>query len=225
MRLHFEQVRLASMIEHKAMEAQLRKLSKRLKKVLNRKKKLDDRDQAIRTKVENNVQSIWEPKVLQEKERGEKLLANLRYESAEKINNVEVVVSKRLNDDYGEIIETYNVKLKETQNALEKSQEIFDARTAEVELVQHQLEEFTMKKQVFEEEEENERVREQSTSREQQQELIGMRNKVRELWETHSTPYEHRLKFLESVVNEASESDEYLLKHMELYASKLSNFT
>ena len=46
MRLHFEQVRLASMIEHKSMEAQLRKLSKRLNKVLVRKQRLDDRDNA-----------------------------------------------------------------------------------------------------------------------------------------------------------------------------------
>ena len=225
MRLHFEQVRLASMIEHKSMEAQLRKLSKRLNKVLVRKQRLDDRDNALRLAVETKVASIWEPKLKLCQERSEKILNDLRAESTEKINNVETIVRERLEQDYGEIIMQYNIKLEQSQCALEKSNEIFEQRTAEVESIQNQLEHFAQEKMVYEQEEKRNAIMHQFDTREHTDELKQARAFVKQIWEQESTPLEHRLKFLESVVNEADENDDVLLEHMQQYADKLEKFT
>ena len=225
MRLHFEQVRLASMLEHNSLEAQLRKLSKRMTKAEGKTKRLDDRDDALRQKVQESVKQMIQPQINRETKRSEKMLADIRYECAQKIDKVEVVVRERLDKDYGEMIDQYNIKLEESQTALEKSHQIHENRTREVEQVLQELEEFNYIHETEEEEEEFQKMNKKTMSKDQERVLEQQRKAVRQLWEEMSTPMEHRLKFLESVVNETSEVDEYMLAHLKNYSEKLVNFT
>ena len=101
MRLHFEQLRLATMLEHKTMETQLRGLYKILNKLKERETKLNERDEALKMKVATRLSNKWEPRVEEANATTNTQLLALRKESQSKMKNVEQVIIDRLETDYG----------------------------------------------------------------------------------------------------------------------------
>ncbi len=225
MRVHFEQVRLASMLEHKTMEAQLRKLAKKINKAQAKKQRLDDRDQRLRDDVSARVAEIWAPVVKKEEDKMNEMLEKLRQDGKTKIDEIEGVVRSRLAAEFGGLVSELEGKLEEAQDALERSAHVFEERAQEARKVQSQLEEFASLEAKKEEDDKRgiEGSKIQATSAQMEQ-LRQSRSTVRELWERFNTPMEHRLAFLEAVINEASEADETLLQMMDDYRKKLARF-
>jgi hypothetical protein len=105
LRIHFEQLRMACMLEHKTMEGQLRKVHKNLQKLNQKKKQLDERDSNIKMKVTNSLREIWEPRVEHENNVADEKLKTLRDDSKRKMSIFEDVIIQRLEKDYGKLKE------------------------------------------------------------------------------------------------------------------------
>ena len=132
----------------------------------------------------------------------------------------------------GAVQREYVVKLNDSQEALEKSQRLFEEKKEEMKELKSKLEEFAMDTEDMEVEQTMIHNRATSTSKESSRESAEHKNAVDSyrtnmlmLWEKMNTPMEHRMKFLETVVNEFSEVDEYVLQHMKHYSESLEKVT
>ena len=132
----------------------------------------------------------------------------------------------------GAVQREYVVKLNDSQEALEKSQRLFEEKKAEMKELKYKLEEFAMDTEDMEVEQTMIHNRATSTSKESSREsaehknaVDSYRTKLQMLWEKMNTPMEHRMNFLETVVNEFSEVDEYVLQHMKHYSESLEKVT
>lgn len=229
MRVHFEQLRVASMLEEKSMETELRLLRKKITKLQREELKFNKRDELLRLRVTASVADDWEPRVQREQETTHKKIEQLRKKAQQKMNNVEQVIVDRLDKDYGEVQEDYMVKLKDSREALDKAELLHKEKEAELKDIYHHVARFDHESESIRME--NSHATKTATSPlskgslQQRKALQHSRTAVKQLWEDMATPVEHRLKFLETVVNEFSEADEYLLQHMQHYSDQLEKFT
>lgn len=123
------------------------------------------------------------------------------------------------------------MKLNDSQEALNKAENIFHQKTLEVESILKQQEKFAMETQDLELQQKM-LLSKQTTTTKDTEETININNKIKEyrlivhqLWEKMSTPIEHRMSFLETAVNKFAEADDYILQYMKQYSNKLEKTT
>ena len=111
MRLHFEQIRLAAMLEHKSMEAQLRKLASHMNKTQRRIDAIEERENRLKEEVSAQVRGIWDPKVQKVQKRLDETLEKVRLRVSARMARVEAEVKEKVNASFSDLLSNFKMDL------------------------------------------------------------------------------------------------------------------
>ncbi len=230
MRVHFEQVRLAAKLEHKSMEAQLRKIARHMHKAQGRIDAIEEREQRLKDEVTARVRAIWEPEVDRERKRLEEAMDKVRVDVTARMENMEDQVKEKVNNSFKGLLWELEEGLEDAQVAMERNHAIFEEKSREAREVHANLEELLRIEAAVEAEEASakqlaEANAEARPSKEDIERIAAARKRCRQLWAANETPIEQQIAFLEAVVNEASETDEALLRTMQRYRNQIAMFS
>ena len=229
MRVHFEQVRLAAMLEHKSMEAQLRKIARHMHKAQARIDAIDEREQRLKDEVTARVRAIWEPEVEKEQQRLDEAMDKVRLSVAARMEAIEDGVKEQVNNSFKGLLSELEDGLEDAQVAMERNHALFEEKSRNAKEVHANLEElFHIEAAVIAEETEAKERAEAGTEEVASQgdieRVAAARKRCTQLWAETETPMEQQIAFLEAVVNEASETDEGLLRTMQRYRNQIAMF-
>ena len=140
MRLHFEQIRLAAMLEHKSMEAQLRKLASHMNKTQRRIDAIEERENRLKEEVSAQVRGIWDPKVQKVKKRQDETLEKVRLRVSARMARVEAEVKEKVNASFSDLLSELQDGLEQAQLEMERKHAIFEDKSREAKKVHANLE-------------------------------------------------------------------------------------
>ena len=92
------------MLEHKSMEAQLRKLASHMNKTQRRIDAIEERENRLKEEVSAQVRGIWDPKVQKVQKRQDETLEKVRLRVSARMARVEAEVKEKVNASFSDLL-------------------------------------------------------------------------------------------------------------------------